>query len=155
MFKDYRRFISRGNVIDLAVAFALGAAFTVIVKSLVTDILMPPITFLIGDTALVDNFVTLKDGGEAGPYATLAAARQAGAVTLNYGLFIDGIVAFLIVGFAMFIIVRYMKRVQDRFDEAEVTVVPTTKHCPFCLTTINVVATRCAFCTSELSVEPA
>ena len=155
LFREYRRFISRGNVVDLAVAFVLGASFTVIVKSLVSDVLMPPITMILGDTALANKFVILKDGAEAGPYVTLAAAKQAGAVTLNYGLFIDGVVAFLLVGFATFMIVRYMKRAQDRFDKAEIAAAPTTKNCQFCHSAINIDATKCAFCTSELSAESA
>jgi len=153
LLKEYRRFISRGNVIDLAVAFVLGAAFTVIVKSLVSDIVMPPITYLLGDTALTNHFITLKDGSESGPYATLEAAKQAGALTLNYGLFIDGIVSFLVIGFSTFMIVRYMKRAQNRFDDAKVAAPPTTKNCQFCHSSINIVATRCAFCTSELPAE--
>ena len=97
----------------------------------------------------------MKDGAEAGPYVTLAAAKQAGAVTLKYGLFIDGVVAFLLVGFATFMIVRYMKRAQDRFDKAEIAAAPTTKNCQFCHSAINIDATKCAFCTSELSAESA
>lgn len=155
MLKEFRDFITRGNILDLAVAFVLGAAFIVIMKSLVTDILMPPIGLLFGDTSLSDKFITLEDGDVAGPYVTLAAAKEAGAVTMNYGVFIDGIVAFLIVGFALFLIVRYVKRMQERNKEAEVAAAPTTKNCTFCHSEINLDATKCAFCTSQLTPEPA
>lgn len=155
MLKAFKDFITRGNVLDLAVAFVLGAAFIVIVKSLVSDILMPPIGLIFGDASLSDRFVTLQDGDVAGPYITLAAAKEAGAVTMNYGVFIDGVIAFLIVAFVLFMIVRYVKKLQDRAKEEEVAAAPNTKDCPFCHSTVNIEATKCAFCTSELSPSPA
>ena len=145
MLKDFRDFINRGNVLDLAVAFVLGGAFTVIVKSLVSDILMPPVGLIFGDASLADQFVVLKNGATAGPYDTLAAAKEAGAVTLNYGSFIDAVIAF--------IIVRYYKRLQEMNKKEVAAAPPTTKSCPFCQSTISIKATRCAFCTAEISQE--
>jgi large conductance mechanosensitive channel len=155
MLKEFRDFITRGNVVDLAVAFVLGAAFTVIVKSMVSDILMPPVGLLFGDSSLADQFVTLKDGATAGPYDTLIAAKEAGAVTLNYGNFIDAIVAFLIVGFAMFMIVKGVRKMEESRAKEEAAAPPTTKDCPHCQSTISITANRCAFCTSELEASPA
>ena len=156
MLKDFRDFITRGNILDLAVAFVLGAAFTVIVKSFVSDILMPPIGLIFGDASLADRFVTLQDGEEvAGPYHTLAAAKDAGAVTINYGAFIDAVIAFLIVAFVLFLILRYVKRLQEMRAEEEAAAPPTTKDCAFCHSSISIEATKCAFCTSELPAEPA
>ena len=155
MLKDFREFITRGNILDLAVAFVLGAAFTVIVKSLVTDILMPPIGLIFGDASLADRFVVLQDGETAGPYVTLDAAEEAGAVTMNYGVFIDAVIAFLIVALVLFLILRYVKKLQELRREEEVAAAPTTKACPFCESEIKVSATRCAFCTSDLSTATA
>ncbi|MDA0232976.1 MAG: large conductance mechanosensitive channel protein MscL [Chloroflexi bacterium] len=156
MLKEFRDFITRGNILDLAVAFVLGAAFTVIVKSLVSDILMPPVGLIFGDISLADRFITLKDGGStSGPYSSLAAAQEAGAVTINYGTFIDAVIAFLIIGFWMFLIVRYVKKLQERNQQAASAAPPSTKTCPFCHSKISIEALKCAFCTSELGVEPA
>lgn len=152
MIKDFKEFVTRGNILDLAVAFVLGAAFTVIVKSFVSDILMPPIGLIFGDATLSDRFITLQDGGDvAGPYETLAAAKDAGAVTINYGTFIDAVIAFLIVAFVLFMLLRSVKRMQERNKEEEVAAAPTTKDCPFCHSSISIEATKCAFCTSQLS----
>ena len=104
---------------------------------------------------MADRFVTLQDGDVAGPYITLAAAREAGAVTMNYGVFIDGVIAFLIVAFALFMIVRYVKKLQEKAKEEEAAAAPTTKNCTFCHSAVNIEATKCAFCTSELSPSPA
>lgn len=152
MLKDFRDFVTKGNILDLAVAFVLGAAFTVIIKSFVSDILMPPIGLIFGDSTLSDRFITLEDGGNVvGPYETLAAAKEAGAVTINYGNFIDAVIAFLIVGFVLFMLLRYVKRLQERSKEEEVAAAPTTKDCPFCHSTISLDASKCAFCTSQLA----
>ena len=153
MLKDFRDFINRGNVLDLAVAFVLGGAFTVIVKSLVSDILMPPIGLIFGDASLADQFVVMKNGATAGPYDTLAAAKKAGAVTLNYGSFIDAVIAFIIVAFAMFIIVRYYKRMQEMNKKEVAAAAPTTKNCPFCQSSVSIKATKCAFCTADMPSE--
>lgn len=150
MLNEFRDFIAKGNVIDLAVAFILGAAFTVIVKSLVSDILMPPIGLLFGDASLADRFIVLRNGDVDGPYATLAAAQEAGAVTMNYGSFIDAIIAFLIIAFVLFLIVGYVKRAQNMRQKEVLAAAPTTKDCPFCRSAINIEAEKCAFCTSDL-----
>ncbi len=155
MLKDFRDFITRGNILDLAVAFVLGAAFSVIVKSLVSDILMPPIGLIFGDASLADRFITLQDGDTSGPYSTFAEAQNAGAVTMNIGVFIDAVIAFIIVGFALFVILRYVKKIQERNKADEIAVAPTTRDCPFCHSAVKLEATKCAYCTSELSVEPA
>ncbi len=148
MLKEFRNFAMRGNVIDMAVGIIIGAAFGTIVKSLVDDIIMPPIGLLLGNVNFADLFILLKAGDPAGPYAVLADAQAAGAVTINYGVFINAIISFLIVALAMFLLVRYMNRLQ-REEEAP-PAEPTTKECPFCLSTIAIKATRCAHCTAEL-----
>jgi large conductance mechanosensitive channel len=148
MLKEFRDFAMRGNVIDMAVGIIIGAAFGTIIKSLVDDIIMPPIGLLLGNVNFADFFILLKAGDPGGPYAVLADAQAAGAVTLNYGVFINAIISFLIVALAMFLLVRYMNRLQR--EEAAPPAEPTTKECPFCLSTIAIKATRCAHCTAEL-----
>jgi|SRR5690554_980010 len=112
MFKEFKTFAMRGNVIDMAVGIIIGAAFSSIVKSLVDDVIMPPIGLLLGNVDFSDLFLMLKEGSTAAPYATLAAAREAGAVTLNYGLFVNATVSFLIVAFAVFLLVRTINRLK-------------------------------------------
>lgn len=112
MFKEFKTFAMRGNVIDMAVGIIIGAAFSSIVKSLVDDVIMPPIGLLLGNVDFSDLFLVLKEGSTATPYATLAAAREAGAVTLNYGLFVNATVSFLIVAFAVFLLVRTINRLK-------------------------------------------
>ncbi|HEV8510862.1 MAG TPA: large conductance mechanosensitive channel protein MscL [Gemmatimonadales bacterium] len=148
MLKGFRDFIMRGNVIDLAVAVIIGAAFTKVVNSLVEDIIMPPIGMLLGNVDFANLFVVLKEGAKAAaPYATLADAKAAGAATLNYGLFISTIVTFLIVGFVVYLMVRSIARLGPKKAE----VAATTKDCPYCLSKIPLRATRCAFCGSDLT----
>lgn len=147
MLKGFREFIIRGNVIDLAVAVIIGAAFTKVVNSLVEDVIMPPIGLLLGNVDFANLFTVLKEGAKAAPYATLAEAKAAGAVTLNYGLFISTIVTFLIVGFVVYLIVRSITRLGPKKAEAPAT----TKDCPYCLSKIPLRATKCAFCGSELT----
>ncbi len=159
MFAEFRKFIMRGNVMDLAVGFILGAAFTTIVKSLVDDIIMPPLGLLLGRTDFSNLYVVVKEGAQAGPYTTLAAAKEAGAVTLNFGLFFNAVIAFLIVGFAIFMMVRAMNKMEAKFEakfakEKPKPGDPTEKKCPYCLTTIPYKATRCAACTSQLETAP-
>jgi large conductance mechanosensitive channel len=129
----------------------MGASFTVIVKSLVSDILMPPIGLLFGDASLADRFVVLKDGEVAGPYLTLADARAAGAVTMNYGTFIDAVIAFLAVAFVLFVIVRYSRKMTEKNKKEAPPAAPATKKCPHCMSDVNIGATRCAFCTSQIA----
>ena len=145
MLKEFKEFAMRGNVIDMAVGIIIGAAFGIIIGTLVSDVLMPPIGLLLGNVDFSNLFIVLKEGKTAGPYATVAAAKGAGAVTLNYGLFVNAIVNFLIVAFAIFFVVRGMNTLKKK-EEAQ----PTTKECPHCLSTIPIKATRCGHCTSEL-----
>ncbi len=148
MLKEFKEFALRGNVIDMAVGIIIGAAFGVIVKSLVNDVIMPPIGLLTGGVDFANLFALLKAGSPAGPYTSLADAQAAGAVTVNYGAFINNVVSFLIVAFVVFLLVRAINRLQEEEEEAPAE--PTTKECPYCLSTIPIKATRCAHCTSEL-----
>lgn len=148
MLKEFKEFALRGNVVDMAVGIIIGAAFGTIVKSLVNDIIMPPIGLLLGDVDFVNLFVLLKEGSPPKPYASLADAQVAGAVTINYGVFINAVISFLIVAFVMFLIIRSMNRMK-RKEEAP-PAEPTTKECPYCLSVIPIKASRCAHCTAEL-----
>lgn len=150
MLKEFREFALRGNVLDLAVGIIIGAAFTSIVNSLVNDILMPPVGWLLGGINFEDFYLTLKSGSTTGPYASLADASAAGAVTINYGLFINAIISFLLVALAMFLLIRAINRLQATKDAKESQAEPTTKDCPFCYTNIPLQATRCPHCTSQL-----
>jgi large conductance mechanosensitive channel len=149
MFKEFKEFIMRGNVLDLAVGVVIGAAFGAVVKSFVADILMPPIGLLLGRVDFANLFAVLRRGDPAGPYATLAAAQEAGAVTWNYGLFINTVIAFLITAFAIFLVVRAANQLRRKEEEAPPPA-PTTKSCPYCYTEIPIQATRCPHCTSQL-----
>ena len=149
MLQEFKKFAMRGNVVDMAVGIIIGGAFGTIVKSLVADIIMPPIGLLMGGVDFSDLFITLKEGAAAGPYATLAAAQEAGAVTISYGLFINSVISFLIVAFAVFLLIKSINKMQKEEEEAPEEV--TTKDCPFCCTSIAIDATRCPSCTSELS----
>jgi large conductance mechanosensitive channel len=147
MLKEFKEFALRGNVIDMAVGIIIGAAFGTIVKSLVSDIIMPPIGLLLGNVDFTNLFAVLKQGTTAGPYATLADAQAASAVTINYGVFINTIVSFIIVAFCIFLLIRSINNLKRKEEKpAE----PTTKECPHCFSTIPIKATRCAHCTSEL-----
>ena len=150
MIKEFKEFAMRGNVVDMAVGIIIGAAFGTIVKSLVADVLMPPIGLLLGNVDFSNLFIVLKQGAEvAAPYATLADAQAAGATTLNYGTFINTIVSFLIVAFAVFMMIRSMNKMK-RKEEAP-PAEPTTKDCPKCFSSISIKATRCPQCTSEIT----
>jgi large conductance mechanosensitive channel len=153
MLKEFKEFAMRGNVVDMAVGIIIGAAFGTIVKSLVADIIMPPIGLLLGNVDFSNLFVVLKQGATAGPFATIAEAQKAGAVTINYGMFANTVISFLIVAFAVFLLIRAINRLQR--EEEALPEEPTTKECPHCLSTIPIKATRCGHCTSELSAEPA
>ena len=146
MLKEFKAFAMRGNVLDLAVGFILGGAFGTIVKSLVDDVIMPPIGLAMGHVDFKNLFVVLKDGKTAAPYASLADAQAAGAVTVNYGQFINSIVTFLIVAFAVFMIVRAANRLKPAEAAA-----PSTKDCQFCKRPIPIGAVRCPECTSQLA----
>jgi large conductance mechanosensitive channel len=147
MFKEFKEFAMRGNVVDMAVGIVIGAAFSAIVKSMVDDVLMPPIGLLLGGVDFSDFFVVLKEGVKAAaPYHSLADAKAAGAVTLNFGLFVNAIISFTIVAFALFMLVKGMNRL--RANEAPKPV--STKKCPHCCSDIAIEATRCPHCTSQL-----
>jgi len=146
MLKEFKAFIMRGNVLDLAVGIIIGSAFGTIVKSLVDDVIMPPIGLALGNVDFSNLFLLLKAGPKGPPpYATLADAHAAGAVTLNYGMFINNIVTFLIVGFAIFLVVRTANRLRPPAAAA-----PSTKDCPYCRMPVPVGAVRCPHCTSDL-----
>jgi large conductance mechanosensitive channel len=147
MLKDFRAFILRGSVVDLAVGVIIGAAFGGIVKSLVDDLIMPPVGLATGGVDFANKFVVLKEGTKAAaPYASLADAKEAGAVTLNYGLFINQIVTFLIIAVCIFLLIRAIARMQGPPPVAAAV----TRDCPFCATAIPLGAKRCPNCTSQL-----
>jgi len=135
-------------VVDMAVGIIIGGAFGTIVKSLVDNVLMPPIGLLLGGVDFSDFFLLLKEGAKPGPYNTLAEAQAAGAVSLNIGLFINAVISFVIVAFALFMLIKGMNRL--RREQAVPMEEPTNKDCPFCHTAIPIPATRCPNCTSQL-----
>jgi large conductance mechanosensitive channel len=146
MLKEFKAFVMRGNVLDLAVGIIIGAAFGTIVKSLVDDVIMPPVGLALGNVDFANLFVLLREGPKAAaPYASLADAKAAGAVTINYGTFINNIVTFLIVVFAVFLVVRTANRLRPPEAAA-----PNTKDCPYCRMAIPAGASRCPQCTSDL-----
>jgi large conductance mechanosensitive channel len=150
MFKEFKEFAMRGNVIDLAVGIVIGTAFGTIVKSLVSDIIMPPIGFLLGKVDFTNLFIVLKAGAKtAAPYTSLAEAQTAGAVTLNYGMFINTIINFIIIAFAIFMVIRSINKFKK---PVTISAEPSTKDCPYCLISVPIKATRCPHCTSELVV---
>lgn len=151
MFKEFKEFAIRGNVVDMAVGIIVGAAFGAIVSSLVADVIMPPIGLLLGKVDFSNLFVVLRAGATPGPYETLAGAKQAGAVTLNIGIFINTITSFLIVAFAVFLVIKQINRLKRKAEAPAAE--PATKQCPFCLSTIPLKAIRCPFCTSQLKAE--
>ncbi len=148
MFKEFKEFVMRGNVVDMAVGIIIGAAFGTIIKSLVADVIMPPIGLALGKVDFANLFILLKDGKPAGPYLALAEAQKAGAVTINYGAFINTIISFVIIAFAVFLLIRSLNRLKKQEAPAE----PATKECPYCLSAVPVKASRCAHCTSDLKV---
>ena len=144
MLKEFKEFIMRGNVLDMAIGIVIGGAFGKIVTSLVNDILMPPIGVLLGNADFANLFINLSGK----PYASLADAKAAGAATINYGLFLNTIIDFVIVAFVIFLLIRAVNRMRREQEAAPVAL--TTKECPYCLSTIPIKATRCANCTSQL-----
>lgn len=145
--KEFREFAMRGNVMDMAVGIIIGAAFGTIVQSLVKDVLMPPIGLLLGNVDFSNLFVVLKDGAAPGPYTSLQSAASAGAVSLNYGVFLNTIISFVIVAFAVFMLIRNLNRLKRKEVPAEAT----TRDCPFCLSPMPIKATRCPHCTSDVA----
>jgi large conductance mechanosensitive channel len=150
MLKEFKEFAIKGNVVDMAVGIIIGAAFTGVVQSMVKDVLMPPLGLLLGGVDFSDFFVVLKDGAIPPPYTTMAAAQEAGAVTLNYGVFINTLLSFLIVSFAVFILIKYINKLK-RPQQTPEPVAPSIKKCKYCFSDIPVEATRCPHCTSDLS----
>lgn len=147
MLQEFKKFAMRGNVVDMAVGIIIGGAFGTIVKSLVADVLMPPIGLLLGNVDFSNLFLVVKEGTAAGPYETLAVAQKAGAVTINYGMFINTIVSFLIVAFAVFLLIQQINKLKEEPPPPE----PTTMDCASCFTTIRIKARRCPNCTSEIT----
>lgn len=161
ILKEFKEFSMRGNVVDMAVGIIIGAAFGSITNSLVTDILSPPLGLITGNVDLNNLFLVLREGATAGPYQTLADAKTAGAVTLNYGAFVNKIISFLLVALAMFFLIRYINKLKaalesppEETEGVEPPPVPTTKQCPYCLSTIPIKASRCPYCTSQLEDSP-
>lgn len=154
ILSEFKKFAMRGNVMDMAVGIIIGAAFGKIVDSLVKDIIMPPLGILLGKIDFANLFFVLKSGtADVGPYASLEAAKSAGAITLNVGAFLNTVISFVIVAFAVFMLIKAMNTLQakmDRDDEKKEEVKPTVKNCPYCCTSIPVCAKKCPNCTSEL-----
>ena len=146
MLKEFKEFIMRGNVIDMAVGIIIGAAFGTIIKSLVDDVIMPPIGLLLGNVDFSNLFIVIREGKVAGAFDTLAAAKAAGAITVNYGVFINTIISFLIVAFAVFMLIRSVNKLKREAPPPEAD----TKECPYCLSVIPIKASRCAHCTAEI-----
>ena len=146
MLKELKNFALRGNVIDVAIGIIIGIAFGAIVSSMVNDILMPPIGLLLGNADFSNLFAVLREGTAAGPYLSLDAAKEAGAVTLNYGIFINTIISFIVIAAVLFFVIKAINRLKKKEEPKA----PVTKECPFCYTAINIKATRCPNCTSEL-----
>jgi large conductance mechanosensitive channel len=142
MWEEFKEFIARGSVVDLAVGVIIGAAFGKIISSLVNDIIMPPIGMALGSVDFANLFINLSGGA----YPSLAAAREAGAVTINYGMFLNTVIEFLIVAFALFLLIKQVNRLHRPAPEAA----PTGKECPYCFTEIPIQAMRCPNCTSQL-----
>ena len=142
MYKEFKEFVMRGNVVDLAIGVVIGAAFGKIVTSFVEDILMPPIGLALGNVDFSNLFINLSGKD----YPSIAAAKAAGAATLNYGIFINNIINFMIIAFVIFLLIRQINRMQ----RPEPAAAPATKDCPYCLSAVPVKATKCAHCTSEL-----
>jgi len=149
MLKDFKAFIMKGNVVDMAVGIIIGIAFGLIINSVVKDIIMPPIGLALGNVDFQNLFAVLKAGATPGPYASLAAAQAAGAITINYGVFINTIINFLIIAAVLFFfVVRPIAKMNAK--KAAPVAAPTTKECPYCASSISIKATRCPNCTSEL-----
>ena len=149
MFKEFKEFAVKGNVVDMAVGIIIGGAFGTIVKSLVADVLMPPIGLLLGGVDFSNLFIVLKGGETESALLSLAEAKEAGAVTMNYGLFMNSVISFLIVVFAVFLVVKQINKLK-REEEAP-PAEPTTKECPHCFTEIPIKASKCPNCTSQIN----
>jgi large conductance mechanosensitive channel len=145
---EFKKFAMRGNVIDMAVGIIIGTAFGKIVDSVVKDMIMPPLGLLLGRVDFTNLYFVLKDGIPKGPYTSLDLASQAGAVRINYGMFINTVISFLIIAFAVFMLIKAVNQLQSQLVREETA--PTTKSCPFCFNMVDQRATRCPHCTSDL-----
>ncbi|NTU68265.1 MAG: large conductance mechanosensitive channel protein MscL [Chlorobiaceae bacterium] len=150
MMKEFREFALKGNVVDMAVGIIIGGAFGSVVNTLVSDMLMPPIGLLLNGVDFSNLFLVLRDGAKGAPYATLAEARAAGAVTLNYGLFANALIGFLIVSFSVYLMVKAVNRLRRIKPEPAPPATQAVKECPFCCTMVPTAAVRCPACTSQL-----
>jgi large conductance mechanosensitive channel len=148
MLKEFKDFAMRGNVVDMAVGIIIGVAFGLIIKSLVADVLMPPIGILLGNVDFTNLFWVIKEGTAPGPFDTLAAAKESGAVVISYGVFINTVISFIIVAFAVFMLIRSLNKMKKKEEEAPAE--PTTKECTYCFSTIPIKATKCPQCASSL-----
>jgi large conductance mechanosensitive channel len=146
MWKEFKEFALKGSVLDMAIGIIIGAAFAPIVKSLVDDIIMPPIGLMLGGVDFTNLFAVVREGAPGAPYASLEAAKAAGAVTVNYGVFVNTLITFLIISFAIFLMVKVINRWRAGEDEE-----PTTRECPQCLSAIPIQARRCSACTMEVA----
>lgn len=149
MLKEFKEFAMRGNVIDMAVGIIIGAAFGLIVKSLVADILMPPIGILLGNVDFSNLYIVIKEGSTPGPFETLTAAKDSGAVVISYGVFFNTVISFIIVAFAIFMVIRNINKLKKKEEAPPAE--PTTKECKYCFSTISIKATKCPQCTSSLA----
>jgi large conductance mechanosensitive channel len=147
MLKEFKEFAMRGNVLDMAVGIIIGGAFGKIISSLVSDVLLPPLGLLLGKLDFGSLFINLSGK----PYESLAAAKASGAATINYGLFLNSVLDFVLVAFAVFLLIREVNRLKRISEKPAPAAAPTTKECPFCLSTVPIKATRCPACTSNLA----
>ena len=150
MFKEFTEFLKRGSLIDMAIGIAVGTAFATIANSLVEDIVMPPVGMLLGNVEFGDLYLLLRQGDPIGPYATLDAARDAGAVAIAYGHFIENVLTFIVIAAVFFMILRSLNKLR-REEPGQAAQAVRTKTCPFCITTVPVQATRCPSCTSAIA----
>lgn len=148
MLKEFREFVLRGNVADMAVGIIIGGAFGAIVNTLVSDVLMPPLGLLIGGIDFSNFYLVLKEGSAPGPYAALADAKAVGAVTVNYGIFLNALISFMIMAFAVFMLIKSLTSMRGKPEPP--APVPAVKECPYCCSTIPLKASRCPECTSQL-----
>lgn len=149
MVQEFKAFIMKGNVLDLAVGIIIGIAFGTVITSLVNDVIMPPIGLALGGVDFKEAYVVLKDGSPAGPYTSLANATAAGAVTWRFGVFINTVINFLIIAFAVFMMVRTVANMRKK-EEAKEAKAPTEKECNYCKMKVPITATKCGHCTSAL-----
>jgi large conductance mechanosensitive channel len=148
MLKEFKEFAMKGNMVDMAIGIIIGAAFGAIIKSLVADVIMPPIGVLLGNVDFANIFMIIKEGATAGPYTTLDAAKEAGAVVISWGVFINTLINFIIIAFVLFLVIRNMNKMKKKEEAAPAE--PTDKDCPFCLSKIPIKAARCGHCTQEV-----